>query len=144
MFNSTECADKEKDSKYETNLKFFLDCIILLLVVLLLTLLLFRSPFHASYLSITSSNRLDEPSVDNVLELLANLDEIALDNSGSRSVANGHSASVDFVLGQLEHMNERYFLLTEPVSHIGLRKFPSRYKLTANRHISSLKQKKQL
>jgi hypothetical protein len=123
FFNVGESRDKDPDSKYQTNLKFCLDCIILLLAVLLLTLILFRTNLDTSYTSITSSNLLDEPCVNNVMKLLTNLEEIARDNGGSRSIVNGHSASVDFVLEKLEQMSERYLPITQPVSYIGRKKF---------------------
>jgi hypothetical protein len=54
-------------------------------------------------------------STSNVIKHLAALEEIADANDGSRSVANGHSDSVDYVISQLELVNDSFIYWTQEV-----------------------------
>jgi hypothetical protein len=56
------------------------------------------------------------PSIDNVINHLKSLELIAKDYGGSRSVVDGHSASVDYVLSNLAHMNATFNITTQLVT----------------------------
>lgn len=53
------------------------------------------------------------PSASKVVEYLKALEKIADENGGSRSIVNGHSKSVDFVLSELATMNSTFKYWTQ-------------------------------